>query len=147
MPSVLKKSPSGVSFSRGTLKCAAARLKISSRVLSVVGIGSVSKSHNYEITKSRQIRLHAFILHKLPQPLLHRRLRKQLAKNLNLPLQLLIRNRLHKLLGRNRRSPIKFPDLCGSSPRQSQRLALRRNLTDQPDLLRLHNIETASRHQ
>src|SRR3981189_3075532 len=38
MPSVLKKSPSGVSFSRGTLKCAAARLKISSRVLSVVGI-------------------------------------------------------------------------------------------------------------
>src|SRR5882724_9534793 len=141
MPSVLKKSPSGVSFSRGTLKCAAARLKISSRVLSVVGIDSVSKSHNYEITESRQIRLHAFILHKLPQPFLHCRLRKQFAENLNLPFQFLIRDRLHKLFGRNRRPPIKLPHLDGGSPRQSQRLALGRNLTDQPNLLRLHNIE------
>src|SRR5436305_2024769 len=38
MPSALKKSSSGERFSRGTLKCAAARERISSNVLSAVCI-------------------------------------------------------------------------------------------------------------
>src|ERR1700687_625417 len=39
IPSVLKKSSSGVSFSRGTLKCDAARFRMSSSVWSMVGVG------------------------------------------------------------------------------------------------------------
>src|SRR5437667_441408 len=130
MPSVLKKSPSGVSFSRGTLKWAAAKLKISSSVLSVVGIEILN--YTSQIT-SRQIRLHPVVLHELPQPFLNRRLCKQVTENLDFTLQLVIRNRLHKLLCCNSSPPIELANLRSGSPRQSQCFSLRRDLADQAD--------------
>src|SRR5258706_1185530 len=145
MPSALKKSSSGVSFPRGTLKCAATRLKISSRVLSVVGIQRfASPITNYQL---RQVRLHALILHKLAQPFLHRRLRKQLTEDFDLAFQLFIRDRLHEFLSRNRSPSVEFAHLRRRGTRQTKRLPLRRNLTDQPNLLRLHPIEPPSRQK
>src|SRR5262249_16485871 len=142
IPSVLKKSSSGVSLSRGTLKCVAARLKISSSVCSAVGIkdlpsqpitnfqSQITNFPNYEITKSGQIRRRALILHKLPQPFFDSRTLKQVAKNLDLALQLFIWNWLHESLRRNRRLPIKFSYLTRRRPRYAQCFAFRRNLAD-----------------
>src|ERR1700757_3752145 len=116
IPSALKKSPSGASFSRGTLKCAAAKFNISSSVWSLVGITLIHPSatlpcHKSLLTDSRQVRLHGFILYKLSQPLFDGWLRIQVAKNVDLLLQFFVWNRLHKSLGRRRSCSIKLPHL------------------------------------
>src|SRR6266478_6229200 len=66
-----------------------------------------------QITNSRQVRLHSLILHKLPQPLFDSWTRIKIAENIDLSLQLLIRDRLHKRLRRGRRPPVELPHLAG----------------------------------
>src|ERR1700687_317856 len=107
------------------------------------------KLSNYKLptTNSRQVRLHSLILYKLAQPFFDRWTRIKVAKNINLPLQLLIWDRFHKLLRRRCRPPVKFPDLAGRRARYPQRLAFGGNLAHQPDLLRLHYIEAAPGEQ
>src|SRR5260370_19802234 len=107
------------------------------------------KLSNYKLptTNSRQVRLHSLVLYKLAQPLFDRRTRIKVAKNINLPLQLLIRNRFHKLLRGRGRSPVEFPDLAGRGACYPQRLAFGGNLAHEANLLRLHYIEAAPGEQ
>src|SRR5947207_9831301 len=93
------------------------------------------------------MRLRVSALYTLPQPGLDCRLRKQLAKNINFPPQLFIRNRLDKLLRRNRRLALEFPKLRRRSPRRPQSLSFADDLAHQANLLRLCRIETAPREQ
>src|ERR1022692_2122691 len=83
----------------------------------------------------------------LPQPSLPRRTRKQLTENINFPPQLLMWNRLDKLLRRRRRRAIKLSQLCSRGPRRPQRLAFAHHLADQADLLRLGGFNAAPRQQ
>src|SRR5277367_493902 len=74
-------------------------------------------------------------------------MRKELTENIDLIAQLLIRDRLDKLLRRNRSPPIKLPQLSSGSPRHSQRLAFPNHLAHQSNLLNLGRIETTAGEQ
>src|SRR6266550_1618925 len=106
MPSALKKSSSGVSLSRPTLKCLAARFRISSRVCSCVGISLFDDK--LTVSDSRQIGLRICALHKLAQTYFHRGLREQLTEQIDFLFQLIIRNGLNELLGRDRCAPVEL---------------------------------------
>src|SRR5579864_5857867 len=104
MPSFLKKSSSGRSSSRGTLKCAAARPSTSSIVFSSVGI-----DHYFAILRASftcasrqpglwQIRQRVRALHKLAQTGFHGRPSEQCAEDVDFPPQVLVRYRLDELL-------------------------------------------------
>src|SRR5258708_22990446 len=95
MPSALKKSSSGSSFSREILKCVAARFKISSSVLSVVGILIL-----FEITSTlRQVRLSICTLYEFLQTGFDGGPGKQFAEDFDFPPQLLLRNPFDKPFG------------------------------------------------
>src|ERR1700730_1274748 len=104
MPSALKKSASGSSFSRETLKCVAARFKISSSVLSVVGISIL----NLNLSTLRQIRLSLCALHKLLQAGFDGGPRKEFTEDVDFTPQLLLGNRFDEALGNYRRLAIEF---------------------------------------
>src|SRR5579864_1663168 len=100
-------------------------------------------SAHFRITKwLGQVWLRILAFHKLFQAGLHRRLRKELAEDVDLAPQLFVGDGLDEFLRCNRRAPIKLPDLIRCRPRHPQRFALRRHLTYQPNLLQLGRIET-----
>src|ERR1700747_399037 len=111
MPKVLKKSSSGASFSRGTLKWAAARLRISFSVWSVL------------ISHSRQVWLRVFTFDKFAQPGFDRRAGEQFAENVDLALKLVIGYRLDECLGGGRGLAVELAELHGGCVRHAQRLA------------------------
>src|SRR6266571_2895063 len=139
MPSFLKKSSSGNNFSRGTLNCAAARSRISSIVFCWVGIGC---------SLSWQIRLRVGALHKLFQCGFDGWSRIQIANNLNLAPQLIIRNRFSKLLGGSSGMTVELAKLRSGHTRNSQRFAFCDDLADQPSLLGFCGVKTPpSKHE
>src|SRR5579863_4606164 len=95
MPSVLKKSSSGASFSRGTLKCSAARLRISASVWSAFRISVFSDQFPF----SRQIWLRVGALDELAQSRFDCWLHEQLAENIDLLPQLFVGDGLDEVLG------------------------------------------------
>src|SRR5215471_3945247 len=147
MPRVWKKSSSGPSFSRATLKCMAARSKISSSVCSCVFINRTVRNSADGLPFLRQIRKRVRALHKLPQSRFDCRLHEQLTEKVDLLLQLMIWNWLDKPLGRNRGTAIEFAELRGSRPRNRQRLTFRDDLTYQSHRLGFSCVKTAAGEQ
>ncbi len=96
-------------------------------------------------SKSRQIWHRFRALDKPAESRIDGRLRKEFAKNIDLPPQLLFWNRLNKALGRNSCLPVELRYLSRRVARQRERLAFRCHLADQANGLRLGRIEAAAR--
>src|SRR5579863_7099758 len=134
MPSFLKKSSSGVSWSRCTLKCSAARRRTSSVVLSSVFmsfyLATILLGSAWWVRALGKIGKRVGTFDELAQPCVYCGAHEKVAKDIDFLAQLIVGDWLDEFFGGDGGATIEFFKLCSGGAGYAEGVAFGDYLTD-----------------